>query len=138
MMPLREQILSFLYHGIMGGLFGFFFSFISLFIHSFSFFFRLLYLSLFMLSFTLALFYGLFQINGGVTHLYGISFFLIILILYYFMLYPTVRPFFLHLLKLLKPWHNKIKTVKKKSKIYMKKHIVRKHHKHKKQKDSSV
>lgn len=111
MMPLEHQILSFLYHGWTGIIFGFFFSFISLSIQTSCFIIRLLVMVLFMQLSVLLIFIGLYHINGGVTHLYSILFFLIGILLYYSILYPVIRPLFIKIIQFMTRQLHKIKTI---------------------------
>ena len=114
MMPLQQQILSFLYHGCVGSIFGFLFSFVSLAIQNHKFIFRLFIMSSFMSIFTISMYIGLFHINGGRTHLYSIFFFLFSILLYYYMLYPALRDIFIKIIKIINKIILKTVNIRKK------------------------
>ncbi len=103
-MLLPQQVQSILYHVIMGWMYGCAFLFLSSFTmyirHKlWKGFFEIIYHILF----TLLMFRGLYKINGGITNIYLITFFIIGFILFYRFYLPIFISFFHHFKCLLKP-----------------------------------
>lgn len=113
-MNLYEQMISLGYHLLTGALFGFFFSFLSLCSMTFpSFFKALLYIFLSMLC-TLLFYYGLYCINGGMTHFYLMVIFVWGIYLYYHIFYEMLLPLFIYIKKRFRPIKKKLGFAKKK------------------------
>ena len=114
-MLLPQQIQAILYHFMMGWVYGCTFSFLcSLLVVVRISFLKGLFEISFHIGFTLLLFYGLYQINGGVTNIYLITFFLIGVFLYYRWYLPVFIDFFQHFRHLFRPIRTKVALVKKK------------------------
>lgn len=113
-MTLAEQLFAFGYHLIMGQLYAFLFSFLSMLCLSFSSWLRSIVYAVFSLLLTSLFYYGLYHINGGVTHFYLMIIFLTGIYLYYHFFYELLLPLFIFVKKVLKPLEKKIKFAKKK------------------------
>lgn len=114
-MLLGEQVQAILYHFLMGWIYGCTFSFLcSLTVHL-----RFALLKscleiLYHICFTMLAFYGLYRINGGVTTLYLIGFFLMGVFIYYRWYLPVFLSPFAWFWRLLRPIWKKITLAKKK------------------------
>lgn len=113
-MALTVQIQTLLYHFFGGIVFAFFFSFLSLLLIRMSIWMRILVLNVFCLSSTLFFFYGLYQINNGITHIYALLFLFLGISLFYQLIYLHLLPIFLFLLKIMSPFVRKGRVAKKK------------------------
>lgn len=102
-MILYEQMIALGYHLLVGQIFGFFYSFLSLCCLSFSTFLRLIVYTVFSMCATLLFYYGLYKINGGVTHVYLLVIVLIGIYLYYHFFYECFLPFFYIVKKFFRP-----------------------------------
>lgn len=133
-MLLPQQIQAILYHFMMGWMYGCTFSFLC----SLTVYLRFSILKGFMeiiyhIVFTLLLFYGLYQINGGVTNLYLVVMFIMGVCIYYrWYLYVCMQAFswFIHLFR---PIRKTGRHMKKSTKSFMGK-AKRKMHRKKKSK----
>lgn len=114
-MLLGEQVQAILYHFLMGWMYGCTFSFLcSLTVHL-----RVSLIKgcleiLYHICFTLLTFYGLYQINGGITDMYLILFFLLGVFIYYKWYLPVFLAPFTWFWGLLRPIWKKITLAKKK------------------------
>lgn len=115
-MTLIQQILSLCYHLWMGICFAFVFSFISLLLNYFKRYIRILMMVLFGFLFTLVFYYGLYKLNYGVSHLYGMMSFIVGCLLYYEVAYSYALKLFIPILAFLKRIRNWGRVVK--NKIY--------------------
>ena len=113
-MTLYEQLAALAYHLLSAQIFGLFFSFLSLCLLAVKKSMRVILYSLFSMMITIVFYYGLYQINGGVTHVYLIVVFLWSLYLYYHFFYELILPFFYHIKKLFRPLKEKTKFAKRK------------------------
>lgn len=134
-MLLPQQIQAILYHLMIGWLYGCTFSFLC----SLSIYIRFRLLKgfveiLYHIVFILISFYGLYHINGGVTNLYLIAFFLLGIFLYYTLYLPVFMEGFTWFKRLFKPVkrfflnsrHNFIKFMKKKRNLMKIKRLKKK------------
>ena len=114
-MLLPQQIQAILYHFISGWVYGCTFSFLcSLIVYL-----RFSVLKacaeiIYHIGFTLLAFYGLYQINGGVTNVYLIVFFMIGIMVYYKWYLPVFQSFFAWFIRLFRPLRIKVFLAKKK------------------------
>ena len=114
-MLLPVQIQSILYHFLMGWVYGLGFSFLLNFV-------KYMHVSflrgtmeiLFHVLFTSLLYYGLYGINGGITNIYLLGFFLLGVMVYYTWYLAVFQQFFFALVKTLRPLRKKLKLVKSK------------------------
>ena len=113
LMPVQTQ--SILYHFLMGWVYGLGFSFLLNFV-------KYVHVSflrgtmeiLFHVLFTSLLYYGLYGINGGITNIYLLGFFLLGVMVYYTWYLAVFQQFFFALVKTLRPLRKKLKLVKSK------------------------
>lgn len=112
-MILYEQIAAFGYHLLAGQLLGFFYSFLSLCCISFSSGLRMIVYTLFSMFCTVVFYFGLYSINGGVTHFYLIVLFVFSIYLYYHFFYELLLPLFLTAKKLFRPIKKKLGFAKR-------------------------
>ena len=120
-MTLVEQLLSLGYHLIVGQLLGLIYSFFSLLLLSQSTLFRTCFMSIVSIVCTCSYYYGLYQINGGMMHIYsflalGISFYI-----YYLSFYGILIPAFVRIKRFLLPFKRKMDFVKNKIYVIMEK-----------------
>lgn len=114
-MLLPQQIQAILYHFMMGWIYGCTFSFLCSLLTSIRFsFIKGIFEVGYHIGFTLLAFYGLYHINGGVTNLYLIVFFLLGVCVYYKWYLPVLIGFFLHFRHLFRPIRAKLFLVKRK------------------------
>ncbi len=112
-MLLPQQIQAILYHLMMGWFYGCTFSFLcslTVYLH-----FKLLKGTaeiLFHIGFILLAFYGLYQINGGVTNIYLTIFFLLGVFIYYKWYLSVFTHFFAWFIRLFRPLKRKFHLVK--------------------------
>lgn len=114
-MLLPVQIQSILYHFMMGWMYGLGFSFLVTFIKYLRFplikgFLEILYHVLF----TFLMFYGLYNINGGITNLYLVVIFMIGVLIYYAFYLHVFMGLFSSIKKILRPFLKKLRVVKQK------------------------
>lgn len=110
-MILYEQMIALGYHLIIGQIFGFFFSFISLCCISLKTYVRTIVYTFFSMICTCIYYYGLYQINGGMLHIYLLVISFIGLYLYYHYFYEWFLPFFYIVIR---PIQKKFRFAKKK------------------------
>lgn len=114
-MLLPQQVQAILYHLMMGWIYGCTFSFLCSLIA---------YMRfaigkgcaeiLFHIGFTLLAYYGLYQINGGVTNYYLIAFFIVGIMIYYKWYLPIFQSFFAWFIHLFRPLRKKVSLAKTK------------------------
>lgn len=119
-MNLAQQIQILIYHFIGGSCFALIFSFLSLVLLHMRLWGRIVILNIFCLCFTCLFYYGLYQINYGITHLYAWLVFLLGLFLYYQWGYGFFLPFFLFIVKILSFFVQKGRLAKKKMYVIIK------------------
>ncbi len=113
MMLLPIQIQAILYHLLMGWVYGLGFSFILTLNRHFRIrFFKGIMEILYHILFTLLMYYGLFCINGGITNIYLIVFFLLGMILYYRYYLAVFLSFFQKIIAIFRWIRKKFKVVK--------------------------
>lgn len=113
MMLLPIQIQAILYHLLMGWVYGLGFSFILTLNRHFRIrFFKGIMEILYHILFTLLMYYGLFCINGGITNIYLIAFFLLGMILYYRYYLAVFLSFFQKIIAIFRWIRKKFKVVK--------------------------
>lgn len=114
-MLLATQIQSILYHFLAGWIFAFGFSMLTSFKKAFHFtFLKIAMEFLYPILFAAGMFYGLYQINGGITNLYLLLTFMIGVIIYYRFYLLVFLQFFTGLKRLLRPLRKKVMLVKSK------------------------
>ena len=114
-MLLPVQIQSILYHFMMGWMYALGFSFLVTFIKYFRFpLIRSILEILYHILFTSLMFYGLYNINGGITNLYLIVIFGIGVVIFYAFYLRVFVGFFVGIKRILRPFLKKIRVVKKK------------------------
>jgi len=114
-MLLPQQLQAILYHFVMGWVYGCTFSFLcSLTVYLHFALMKGIAEILYHAVFTLLAYYGLYQINGGVTNLYLILFFLLGIVIYYRWYLPVFNGFFAWFRSLFRPLRKKIPLAKKK------------------------
>lgn len=118
---LYEQMIALGYHLLAGQLLGFLYSFLSLCCMSFSSGIRTFLYTVFSMLFTLLFYFGLYGINGGVTHIYLLVIFLLGIYLYYYFFYELLLPIFFAIKKLFRPVRKKLHFAKKKTYVIMEK-----------------
>lgn len=118
-MILIEQLKAVVYHLVAGQIFGLLFSFLSLCCMSFSSLFRGILYTFFSLLYTALFYYGLYQINGGVTHFYLAVIFFSGFYLYYHFFYELLLPFFFMVKRFFRPIKIKLSFAKKKICVIM-------------------
>lgn len=134
-MLLPQQIQAILYHLMIGWLYGYSFSFLC----SLSIYIRFRFMKgfveiLYHIVFILISFYGLYHINGGVTNLYLIAFFLLGVFIYYTLYLPVFMEGFTWFKRMFKPVkqfylntrHKFIKVLKKRRNLMKMKHLKKK------------
>lgn len=114
-MLLAQQVQAILYHFLMGWIYGCTFSFLCSLTVSI----RLPLLKscleiIYHICFTLFVYYGLYQINGGITNLYLIVVFLFAVMIYYRFYLSVMQTPFLWFRRLLQPLWKKLTLAKKK------------------------
>lgn len=114
-MLLAQQVQAILYHFLMGWIYGCTFSFLCSLTVSI----RLPLLKscleiIYHICFTLLVYYGLYQINGGITNLYLIVVFLFAVMIYYRFYLSVMQTPFLWFRRLLQPLWKKLTLAKKK------------------------
>lgn len=112
-MNLYEQMISLGYHLLAGAVFGFLFSFLSLCSIAFASVFKAFLYIFFSMFCTLLFYYGLYCINGGMTHFYLMAVFLWGLYLYYHLFYEMLLPLFFYIKKMFRPLKKKLGFAKK-------------------------
>lgn len=114
-MLLPVQIQSILYHILTGWIYALGASFIISFIKFIHFpFIKGVLEIVYHLCFTTLMFYGLYHINGGITNIYLIGFFLLGVIIYYSCYLRVFLELFSNIRRFLHPWKIKISIVKSK------------------------
>lgn len=114
-MLLGEQVQAILYHFLMGWIYGCTFSFLCSFtVHLRHSLFVGCLEVLYHIGFTLLVFFGLYQINGGVTNVYLIVIFLLAVLIYYRWYLPVLMHAFHWFWSLLRPIWKKLTLAKKK------------------------
>ena len=114
-MLLPTQIQAILYHLLMGWVYALGFSFLVSFVRYLRFpFIKGLMEIVFHILFTSLMFYGLYQINGGITNIYLIAFFIFGVLIYYYLYLPVFMQLFAAIRKILHPLRLKIAIVKTK------------------------
>lgn len=126
-MLLPQQIQAILYHFMMGWVYGCTFSFLcSLTVYlRFSFVKGILEV-IYHIGFTLLAFYGLYQINGGVTNLYLIFLFISGVIVYYKLYFPVCADMFAWFRHLFRPLRKLRALVKSRILVIIKKRKAKK------------
>ncbi len=94
MILLPEQFQMLIYHLLMGWLFGFFFSFenavrLKIFKNKLGLLIEFIFINLFLILF----YFLLFQLNGGVSHFYGLCLFILGVFIYFQIYFVTFSPF---------------------------------------------
>ena len=119
-MILYEQMIAFGYHLLAGQLLGFFYSFLALCCISFSSGLRIAVYTLFSMSCTFFFYFGLYTINGGVTHFYLMVLLFLGVYMYYHFFYELLLPVFFMVKKLLRPVKKKLGFAKKRIYVIIK------------------
>lgn len=112
-MLLPQQIQAILYHFLMGWLYGFCFSFLLIMIKGW----RYTWMKgiteiVYHLLFTSLMYYGLFYINGGITNVYLVAFFVISILIYYKYYLPIFLSSFYGVKRWFLPIQKKLHLVK--------------------------
>lgn len=114
-MLLPTQIQAILFHFLMGWVYALGFSFLITFLkYIWSSFVRGIVEILYHIVFTLLMFYGLYKINGGVTNIYLIAFFLSGVLIYYTFYLAVFLDFYAGIKRFLRPIRKKLSLVKRK------------------------